>query len=362
MASCISDQVSCAYSRTMLLADGRLRQLTLSLLDAQDEALVVSIVAPGQDLWSQQFDCAADTVQVETVVGLTTAGEPVSLDATFERERLNEKVCSSSVSSAILDAAVSSGARYVQLRRVTTVDKSQGVLTGIIDLPPASRNRHLVGSTGNATLYTDSTAMADKVLRGPLKDSVVIVEQEPRALPGNHWVLFSNQESWKQVALRYGKAEAALMGASAHLQRPAEDQGRPSVLADRVAATTRKVAGSVEYHLDWADAEGLPVRTPQEVFARGRGDCRDMAMALVAELRRQGVPAVSVLTSTRGGAPRSLVVPDMAWANHVVVYVPGLGSFIDLTADTGSERVTSNSVIWGGIGFRTDTGEIVVIQ
>lgn len=360
--SCLEDQVSCSYSRTMLLADGRLRQLTLTLLDAENKDLVASYGGLGQAVWRQVFDCRTDSVQEESVLGLARDGAPLGLETGFESKALNERVCSSSVSSTVLSEVLAAGGRYVSIRRVTTVDKAGGVMTGTIEIPPASRSRLLIGSAGDATLFADSAVMSGRIVRGALKGSTVILDQDPGSGPGGQWVLFSNKESWAQVAVRYGNAEAALLRASGKEGLPGDGDGQAPGLVDRVAATAADVAGRLRYKLSWSEADGLPSRSPSEVFARGEGDCRDMAIALISELNARGIPAVSVLTSTKGGAPRSLVVPDMGWANHVVVHVPGAGLFLDITAGDGSWLVTPSSAIWGAVGFRTDTGEIIVIK
>lgn len=358
--SCVADEVTCAYSRTMLLRDGRLRQAALAILDTSDPNLLSSFSAPGAMIWSQLFDCSTDSVDVASVVGLTESGEVVEINSGFSHEPAYGKVCKSSVPRDVLDQVLEAGGRYVAIRRVTTTDKREGVLAGEITLPAAARNRHLIGSLGDAVLYTDSTVMTQGVVRGGLQDSVVIVEEEPSAALENHHILFSNRSSWKDYAVRYGRAESALLAHDTESVPPADlDEVERS---ERIASIAHGLAQRIKYHWVPSEAGGLPLLTPREISDRGYGDCRDMATLLRAELQQRGIQAVSVITSIPGRTPKSLTVPDLNWANHVIIYVPALDAYFDLTGGPGTERVNPNSKTYGTIGFRTDTGEVVIIR
>lgn len=358
--SCVADEVTCSYTRTMLLKDGRFRQTAVAILDTGDPGLLSSYSAPDAMIWSHLFDCTTDSVDVASVVGLTESGEVVELKSGFSNRPAYGHVCQSSVPRAVLDEAIDAGARYVAIRRVTTADKRQGVLGGEISLPAAARNRHLIGSLGDAILYADSTVMTQRVVRGELKGSVAIVDEEPSESLQNHHILYSNLASWKEYAVRYGRAESALLSRDLEAAPPANLDEAES--GETAASIAQGLAQRIKYRLVPSEVGALPLLTAREVSDRGYGDCRDMAILLIAELERRGIHAVSVVTSTSARFPKSLTVPDLGWANHVVVYVPDLDVYFDLTAGPGKEKVGPSSKTFGSIGFRTDTGDIVIIK
>lgn len=75
-----------------------------------------------------------------------------------------------------------------------------------------------------------------------------------------------------------------------------------------------------------------------EVVKRGYGDCKDKASLLVALLRAVGVKAELVLVRTRDLGDLS-GTPATLWAfNHAIAYVPGLGLYLDATAETSGLR------------------------
>jgi hypothetical protein len=357
---CVVDGVSCVFSRTHVLKGGVTRQVLLQLFDTTDEQLMAITSVDGGVVWRQNYDCTATKIDMESVYGIGKDGAKIELSSRIGNTALNEKVCRSSLNAEALEDARDSGARFLVVRRSTSTAMLGKLTTGEIRITNPVRNRHMLGTMPGALVFLDSSRLSDGMRRGAL-DGVIYIEEEPSERSDDRFLLFSTVGSWAEVAKDYGRTESELIPVPLRALAAADGQR----VGDKLLDAKRIVSGlanQIEYRMLWGEAGSTPVNPPSVVMGRGYGDCRDMVTLLINELRANGIQAVSVMTSTASPMPRSLSIPDMSWANHVVVLAPELGVYFDLTAGPGHKGIGPESKVFGAIGFRTDTGEPVVIR
>lgn len=137
---------------------------------------------------------------------------------------------------------------------------------------------------------------------------------------------YTTGQSWARVATRYaaiveGQLRGVDVGARVH-EATRGDAGRADVIARLVAALRRDVRYT---GVEFGDASIVP-RPPAAVLERRYGDCKDMALLLVAMLRAAGIEAHVALLRAGFGADIDEELPGLGFFNHAIVYVPGSGS------------------------------------
>jgi hypothetical protein len=135
--------------------------------------------------------------------------------------------------------------------------------------------------------------------------------------------------SWGNLAHRYMKMQIVAMAGS--------DQ-----LPTFTGTVHQKVDGAVRYiktrgirYDATPDEGGYPHQDVAEVLKAHRTDCKGFTTLLYALLRKSGVESEPVLFNAYGMTPMSFSVPDH-WSNHVMLYVPSLDRYIDLTVSLPS--------------------------
>ncbi|GMU59174.1 MAG: hypothetical protein AMXMBFR34_09370 [Myxococcaceae bacterium] len=146
-------------------------------------------------------------------------------------------------------------------------------------------------------------------------------------------VSWTTASSWQAVARGY----------LALLDKAREGRAQADVKALTAGATTRKE--KAQRLLDWVHREvrytglefgerSLVPWTPAEVVQRGFGDCKDMALLLVALLADAGVDARVALLDTEGLLDKDS--PSLSFFDHAIVYLPPARNegalWIDVTA------------------------------
>ncbi len=107
---------------------------------------------------------------------------------------------------------------------------------------------------------------------------------------------------------------------------------RESVL-DRVQAVYRWVTENTRYvGLEFGVYGYKPYRAVQTV-ARGWGDCKDKAGAIVTLLRAVGIEANLVIVRTQVRGEFSSKIASLAVFDHAIAYVPSLDLYLDGTAE-----------------------------
>ena len=101
---------------------------------------------------------------------------------------------------------------------------------------------------------------------------------------------------------------------------------------DSIRAIHRWIAQDIRYVSIALGLGGYQPRTPDDVIAKGYGDCKDKTTLFVAALDRMGVTAYPVLLNSRGGVLREL--PTIEQLNHAIAAIKrgSTYQFVDLTA------------------------------
>ncbi|MCB9793818.1 MAG: DUF3857 domain-containing protein [Alphaproteobacteria bacterium] len=140
--------------------------------------------------------------------------------------------------------------------------------------------------------------------------------------------------SWAEVAQAYDKivqqqiGDADLAGIVA--EATAGVEGRDAVIAALLARVHRDARYT---GLELDEAAVVP-RTPEEIFSRGYGDCKDKAALLVALLREAGIDAHVALLRAGEDLDVSPGLPGPNLFNHAIAVIPGAPDlWIDVTAE-----------------------------
>jgi tetratricopeptide (TPR) repeat protein len=161
-------------------------------------------------------------------------------------------------------------------------------------------------------------------------------ESEPFA-PGpferSLFLHYSTTETWQQFTAWYATVIAHVGGLDSAMERLLErvtkGSRKPREIAEDIA---RYVADDVRYVGLELGVHGLQPYPPQEVFARGYGDCKDKSLLYVTLLAAAGIEArlVVVPTLPRGKVDLSPGSPSIF--DHAIVYLPKWDIFFDPTA------------------------------
>ncbi len=83
------------------------------------------------------------------------------------------------------------------------------------------------------------------------------------------------------------------------------------------------------------DPGGYPNQDVSKILKMDRTDCKGFTTLLYSLLRKSGVESHPILLNAYGMTPLSFSVPDH-WSDHVILYVPSLHRYIDLTVSLPS--------------------------
>ena len=100
---------------------------------------------------------------------------------------------------------------------------------------------------------------------------------------------------------------------------------------DKARAVHDWIRANVRYVAVFLGVGGFVPNPLPQVLRNRFGDCKDMVLLAVALLRAVGVPAAPALLNT---ANEYTLPPVPVGTNHVIVYLPTLGRFVDPTAVT----------------------------
>lgn len=146
------------------------------------------------------------------------------------------------------------------------------------------------------------------------------------------YAAWSTYASWSELGYDYGGRFArALTGRDevAELARRVV-AGLPRV-SDRVAALHRWVADNIRYFgVELGEHAYVPYAV-ETVLHRGYGDCKDKAALLATLLAEVGVHAVPVLVAGTDGVQLDPDLPMLDVFNHLLLYLPEDGRFLDPT-------------------------------
>jgi transglutaminase-like putative cysteine protease len=192
-----------------------------------------------------------------------------------------------------------------------------------IDLPAKLPFRSAVQGTGERPAVTESGGRRKVTVEVRDLPAMKRPEQSmpPEVVPQPR-LIFGTARSWNEVARAYAAVvDQQIDPKSLAVQAMRTTGGARGTreVADRLLAWVHR---TVRYTgVELASAAIVP-RPPEEVLARGYGDCKDLSALMVALLRSVGVPASIALVSP-GWSDAPADVAGFGLFTHAVVYVPG---------------------------------------
>lgn len=143
------------------------------------------------------------------------------------------------------------------------------------------------------------------------------------ASEGSYYVI-SPLQSWSQLASIYKKSEGTLL---------LRDNTLPVIHGKNA---TDKITNVVRYMsaLPWSYStvfgSVLPYQNVEDILRTHQTDCKGMVTVFQAALLKAGLPSRAELLNVSGMTPLS---PDMPtdWPNHVIVYIPAVDKYVDIT-------------------------------
>lgn len=137
---------------------------------------------------------------------------------------------------------------------------------------------------------------------------------------------WSDEATWTQVGQWYeglagpaAPASKAVHNAALEVTAGREDR------RGRLASLLGFVRGKLRYVAAESGIDGHRPTPPQEVMARGWGDCKDKALLLIALLRESGIDAWPALIRLGSGDQIDAEFPSPFQFNHVIVAVAAQG-------------------------------------
>lgn len=179
----------------------------------------------------------------------------------------------------------------------------------------------------------------------------------PSARPD--YLIISPVRSWSLFASTYMRHEAAAMRGMDRLPR---FKGSPSEVIDQAI---RYIASQDIRYDDTVNVGGYPKETVTTILAAREADCKGFTTLLYALLRKSGITSQPMLFNAFGVPPLSFDVPG-TWPNHVMLYVPQIRKYIDITVSLFSHGEytwrSSADAYEGDLGLDLATGTFMVVR
>ena len=348
LEKCKNLRISCFYSRTLLKADNTMVVASLNVVSPDDIRMI-----DGDERHPFSLPYLCDRTRVLSLsASVYSSADGQTRPVKISTSEPASSVCYHEIDKATVTAASHEGALLIARQVTETLPIVDGVL-GTLYMEADAINRHIITAADGIPIYLDSPKMMDgSVHRGRIHWSTIL-DDDRRGTKEKNYTIFSTFESWSHFARSYERQQRALLP-----HRSAT--GRTVMLADidEVAGELRK---RFPYRVTTDNAGVYPRNSPSEIAKLGFADCKDYVTLLRSTLDAWGIQSTTIITSLRTSPPRSLVVPDPIWANHVIVYVPKFDAYFDLAGEEDS-LVNQTSAVYGKLGFRTDTGDPVIIR
>jgi hypothetical protein len=126
---------------------------------------------------------------------------------------------------------------------------------------------------------------------------------------------------------------------------------------DRVARIREWINQHIRYLSVHIGVGGWVPHPAQQVLKTRYGDCKDQTALMQAMLRAVGIDSSAVLINA-GQAYQLAAVPQASTFDHVIVYIPSLDLFVDMT-DRDSPLGSLPVSLYGKPGVLSATGQIV---
>ncbi|MBI5497389.1 MAG: DUF3857 domain-containing protein [Deltaproteobacteria bacterium] len=181
------------------------------------------------------------------------------------------------------------------------------------------------------------------------------------AMPESPQKAFLGYSTWEDVAAWYRDLTGKLDASGSAL---APDAKNGKTRKDKLKAVQQGCGQlelvPVELHLG-----ALKFHKPSEVISAKKGDAKDLAQACLSATRAAGLDAFPVLMARRGHRPRVPDLPTPAAFDHVIIAVPGQGTY-DFFDPSGLGVPTGRALPWSqgvdGLVIRPDGVERVTVS
>ncbi|HEX5354490.1 MAG TPA: hypothetical protein VFW60_10460 [Rhodanobacteraceae bacterium] len=179
-------------------------------------------------------------------------------------------------------------------------------------------------------------------------------------VPSNRpdYVAISPVCSWNEVARRYMRSQTHALSGSSRLPV------FTGTVEQKIDAAVKYIKFSGIHYDAKPDKGGYPNQDVAAILATGKTDCKGFVTLLYALLRRSGVASDPVLFNGYGMTPLSFGVPDN-WSDHVMLYVPAIKRYVDLTVSLPSHGEytweTSAGPYAGDVVLDLATGQFEVV-
>lgn len=346
--TCVAARSSCLYSRSILTGDHRIIQANLHIIAPDDKKMLhegdrLSFYVPY--LCSLTRVLAVSAYAISPKTGLS---KPIPLQSHDPAS----STCHHEVAGSVVDKVSRDGSMLA----VRIVDETAPLVDGVLGtlyMEAGAINRHIITAAEGVPLYLDSPRMMDGgIYRGRIRGSTIL-DDDRRGVKEGSYAIFSTIESWSDHANGYEKHQRALL--------PDKVSARMDITLSGVDQIASELRRRFPYQVTAHNAGVYPRNTPERIRELGFADCKDYVTLFIDLLARRGVYSTAVLTSLKPAPPKSLVVPDPLWVNHVIAYVPEFDAYFDLSGEEYS-LVDQASGVYGKLGLRTDTGGLVIVR
>lgn len=353
-SECIEAGEACTFTRARFLREGGVRQV-LTVIHLLDDPRYEA--AANRPVHLFHWRCSRAELELAEVWRPRVATDASNASDTsfpLQPSRNEAGICSIQLPPAQVDQARSSGLQQLVTRVVVRSPHAPGEASIRVVTRQGVRALFIVEAAEGRPLGLDSPSYGARAFRGTLH-GVLMEELSPTEALDGH-LIASEYADWRTFARRYREVERALLSPHAGTWQEGDE---PRVALALAMAT---INSTLRYGARDEDAGIFPVRGPAEVLASGYAECKGMSLALVQLLRDQGLDASAVITSASARQPAVLLVPDFGWADHVLVHVPALDAYVDMTAPVGHQIIDRRSGLFGTLGIHTGTGDFVVIR
>lgn len=339
---------SCFYSRILLKEDNATIRVSLNIVSPDDIRLV-----DGTDRNSFSLPYLCDRTRVLSIsADIYSPTDRQSRQASVSAGDPDTSICYHEIDKSITTSA-SQKRELLIVRQVTETSPIFDGVLGTFHMEGGAINRHIITAAEGSPIYLDSPKMMDgSIHRGRINGSTIL-DDDRRWTEESSYTFYSTIESWSQFARHYEVHQSALL--------TNRNLNRSNITLGEIDEIAKGLRSQFPY-LVTADNLGIhPRNSPDQITKLGVADCKDYVTLLRDILDARGIPSTTIITSLSSTPPRSLVVPDPVWANHVIVYIPQFDAYFDLAAEEDS-LVDQTFAVYGKLGFRTDTGAPVIIR
>lgn len=217
--------------------------------------------------------------------------------------------------------------------------------------------RAIFQSAPGLTLYGESTLINGRVIQPFVRDGhgyVLDFTSKPNAPLVK--IGMSAYSSWQDYAADYMKVWTA------KVLQPATRAA--DVVSSLTQSSKEFAALGLSYKITTDSWGQFPPSVPADILERKSGDCKDLAVVMASILAKHGLAAQPVLIRASDGpeqTPSLKRIPLLSWPNHILLYLPDAGVYIDPTLKGSNYVVGESYPAYRHVGVNLGTGHFVVL-